>query len=75
MCEELKEERESKGASVEMGDGFVGKKVMEGRVEGIRYKEVVGIEDMGGGGVRSCCCEMGGKGGSGMELRLDEVGV
>lgn len=73
--EELNEESESKRPSVQIGDPFVGKKLMEATLEAITYKELVGIQDMGAAGLTSSSSEMAAKGGSGMHLRLDQVPV
>ncbi|MBO1198928.1 phosphoribosylformylglycinamidine synthase subunit PurL [Staphylococcus simiae] len=71
--EELTEESESKRPSVQIGDPFVGKKLMEATLEAITYDELVGIQDMGAAGLTSSSSEMAAKGGSGLILRLDQV--
>lgn len=71
--EELTEESESKRLSVQIGDPFVGKKLMEATLEAITYEELVGIQDMGAAGLTSSSSEMAAKGGSGLILRLDQV--
>ncbi|MCG3413570.1 phosphoribosylformylglycinamidine synthase subunit PurL [Staphylococcus massiliensis] len=71
--EELSEESESKRPSVQIGDPFVGKKLMEATLEAITYDELVGIQDMGAAGLTSSSSEMAAKGGSGIHLQLEKV--
>ncbi len=71
--EELTEESESKRPSVQIGDPFVGKKLMEATLEAITFDELVGIQDMGAAGLTSSSSEMAAKGGSGLHLRLEQV--
>ncbi|MCE5037744.1 phosphoribosylformylglycinamidine synthase subunit PurL [Staphylococcus auricularis] len=73
--EGLSEDSESKRPSVQIGDPFVGKKLMEATLEAITYDDLVGIQDMGAAGLTSSSSEMAAKGGSGMHLRLDQVPV
>ncbi|MBI5975413.1 phosphoribosylformylglycinamidine synthase subunit PurL [Staphylococcus canis] len=73
--EELTEESENKRPSVQIGDPFVGKKLMEATLEAITYKELVGIQDMGAAGLTSSSSEMAAKGGSGIHLELEKVPV
>ncbi|UEX89488.1 phosphoribosylformylglycinamidine synthase subunit PurL [Staphylococcus ratti] len=73
--EELTEESESKRPSVQIGDPFVGKKLMEATLEAIQYDELVGIQDMGAAGLTSSSSEMAAKGGSGIHLELEKVPV
>lgn len=71
--EELSEDSESKRPSVQIGDPFVGKKLMEATLEAITFDELVGIQDMGAAGLTSSSSEMAAKGGSGLHLRLEQV--
>lgn len=71
--EELTEESESKRPSVQIGDPFVGKKLMEATLEAITFDELVGVQDMGAAGLTSSSSEMAAKGGSGLHLKLDQV--
>lgn len=71
--EELSEASESKRPSVQIGDPFVGKKLMEATLEAITYPELVGIQDMGAAGLTSSSSEMAAKGGSGIHLHLEKV--
>ncbi|MDK9865039.1 phosphoribosylformylglycinamidine synthase subunit PurL [Staphylococcus sp. IPLA37010] len=71
--EELSEDSESKRPSVQIGDPFVGKKLMEATLEAITFDELVGIQDMGAAGLTSSSSEMAAKGGSGLHLKLENV--
>ncbi|MCO4096723.1 phosphoribosylformylglycinamidine synthase subunit PurL [Macrococcoides canis] len=71
--EELSEESESKRPSVQIGDPFVGKKLMEATLKAITFPELVGIQDMGAAGLTSSSSEMAAKGGSGIHLELEKV--
>src|SRR5699024_10768502 len=71
--EELSEDSESKRPSVQIGDPFVGKKLMEAPLEAITFDELVGIQDMGAAGLTSSSSEMAAKGGSGLHLQLEKV--
>ena len=71
--EELSEDSESKRPSVQIGDPFVGKKLMEATLEAIKYDELIGIQDMGAAGLTSSSSEMAAKGGSGLHLKLEQV--
>ena len=73
--EELSEESESKRPSVQIGDPFTGKKLMEATLDAINQPELVGIQDMGAAGLTSSSAEMAAKGESGMALYLDQVPV
>lgn len=71
--EELSEASEAKRPSVQIGDPFVGKKLMEATLEAITYPELVGIQDMGAAGLTSSSSEMAAKGESGIHLHLEKV--
>ncbi|MDK9876678.1 MAG: phosphoribosylformylglycinamidine synthase subunit PurL [Staphylococcus equorum] len=71
--EELSEDSESKRPSVQIGDPFVGKKLMEATLEAITFDELVGIQDMGAAGLTSSSSEMAAKGGNGLHLKLENV--
>lgn len=73
--EELSDESESKRPSVQIGDPFTGKKLMEATLAAIDQPELVGIQDMGAAGLTSSSSEMAAKGESGMNLYLDQVPV
>lgn len=73
--EELSEESEARRPSVQIGDPFTGKKLLEATLRAIDMPELVGIQDMGAAGLTSSSSEMAAKGGSGMNLYLDQVPV
>jgi phosphoribosylformylglycinamidine synthase subunit PurL len=71
--EELSEASEAKRPSVQVGDPFTEKLLLEATLEVIASGAVVGIQDMGAAGITCSSCEMSAKGESGMELHLDRV--
>jgi len=71
--EELTEESEAKRPSVQVGDPFMEKLVLEACLELIDSGIVLGIQDMGAAGLTCSSAEMASKAGNGMELYLDEV--
>jgi phosphoribosylformylglycinamidine synthase II len=73
--EELSEVSEARRPSVQIGDPFTGKKLMEATLQAIEMPELVGIQDMGAAGLTSSSSEMAAKGQSGMTLYLDQVPV
>lgn len=73
--EELSEESESRRPSVQIGDPFTEKLLLEATLEVIRKKLVVGIQDMGAAGLTCSSSEMSARGDCGMELYIDKVPV
>src|SRR5699024_3829912 len=73
--EELSEESESKRPSVQIGDPFTSKKLMEATLAAIDQPELVGIQDMGAAGLTSSSSEMAAKGEGGMNRYLEQVPV
>ena len=71
--EEISEASESKRPSVQVGDPFTEKLLLEATLEAIRAGLVVGIQDMGAAGLTCSSTEMSAKGESGMEINLDLV--
>ncbi|EGL83477.1 Phosphoribosylformylglycinamidine synthase 2 [Caldalkalibacillus thermarum TA2.A1] len=71
--EELSEDAEAKRPSVQVGDPFMEKLVLEACLELITSGLVVGIQDMGAAGLTSSSAEMASKAGTGIELNLDLV--
>ncbi|MBI5402419.1 MAG: phosphoribosylformylglycinamidine synthase subunit PurL [Ignavibacteriae bacterium] len=71
--EEISEKSESKRPSVQVGDPFTEKLLLEATLEAIRSGVVVGIQDMGAAGITCSTCEMSAKGECGMEINLDLV--
>ncbi len=71
--EEFKEGSEQKRPNVQMGDPFMEKLLLEACLEAMRTGAVVGIQDMGAAGLTCSTCEMGARGGVGLDVELDRV--
>jgi phosphoribosylformylglycinamidine synthase len=71
--EELSEEALGRRGAVQVGDPFMGKKILEASLELIRRRLVAGMQDMGAAGLTCSTSEMAGRGGAGMEVDLDRV--
>ncbi|HEY3250953.1 MAG TPA: phosphoribosylformylglycinamidine synthase subunit PurL [Ignavibacteria bacterium] len=71
--EEISEKSESKRPSVQVGDPFTEKLLLEASLELIHSGVVVGMQDMGAAGITCSTSEMSAKGNSGMEINLDLV--
>ena len=68
------EESKSLRPTVQVGDPFIEKLLLEACLELFKTKDVVvGIQDMGAAGLTSSAFEMAGKSGSGMVMHLDLV--
>ena len=70
---EFSDETESKRPTVQVGDPFTGKLLMEACLELMASDAVLSIQDMGAAGLTSSSVEMASKGGLGMEMDLDLV--
>ncbi len=71
--EEFHEGSEEKRPNVQVGDPFMEKLLLEACLEAMETGAVVGIQDMGAAGLTCSTCEMGGRGGVGLEIELDNV--
>src|SRR6202522_3877943 len=71
--EEFSEASEAKRPNVQVGDPFLEKLLLEACLEAMRTGAIVGIQDMGAAGLTCSTCEMGGRGGVGVEIELDRV--
>jgi phosphoribosylformylglycinamidine synthase II len=71
--EEFSEASEAKRPNVQVGDPFLEKLLLEGCLEAMQTGAIVGIQDMGAAGLTCSTCEMGGRGGVGIEIELDRV--
>jgi len=71
--EEISEKSESKRPSVQVGDPFTEKLLLEATLEIIRNGWLIGIQDMGAAGISCSTSEMSAKGKSGMKINLDKV--
>ena len=72
---EFSDETESKRPTVQVGDPFTGKLLMEACLELMAADAVLSIQVMGAAGLTSSSVEMASKGGLGMEIDLDLVPV
>jgi phosphoribosylformylglycinamidine synthase II len=59
--------------AVQVGDPFTKKMVLEATLEALDKINVVGLKDLGGGGLTCCVSEMAGKCGNGAEVELTEI--
>jgi phosphoribosylformylglycinamidine synthase subunit PurL len=71
--EEFKEGSEQKRPNVQVGDPFMEKLLLEACIEAMATGAILGIQDMGAAGLTSSGCEMGARGGVGLEMNLDHV--
>lgn len=71
--EEISEASEAKRPSVQVGDPFTEKLLLEASLELIKSGVVVGMQDMGAAGITCSTSEMSAKTGAGMNINLDFV--
>jgi phosphoribosylformylglycinamidine synthase II len=71
--EELSEKSEAKRPSVQIGDPFTKKSLIEACLELVRTDLIVGMQDMGAAGLTSSSIEMASRGRSGIELDLSRI--
>lgn len=64
---------EEKRPTVQVGDPFTEKRLMEATLELMATGAVISIQDMGAAGLTCSAVEMGDKGGLGVRLNLDDV--
>ncbi len=64
---------EEKRPTVQVGDPFTEKRLLEACLELMASGAVISIQDMGAAGLTCSAVEMGDKGGLGIKLQLDEV--
>ncbi|HTS28934.1 MAG TPA: phosphoribosylformylglycinamidine synthase subunit PurL [Bryobacteraceae bacterium] len=70
---EFTEESKQKRPNVQVGDPFMEKLLLEACLEAMQTGAIVGIQDMGAAGLTCSTCEMGSRGGVGIEIELDLV--
>lgn len=70
---EFDETIEEKRPTVQVGDPFTEKRLMEACLELMQTGAVISIQDMGAAGLTCSAVEMGDKGGLGIKLQLDDV--
>lgn len=71
--EDISEESEAKRPSVQVGDPFTEKLLLEASLEALKTGAVVGMQDMGAAGIACSSSEMTAKGGQGMKMDLDKI--
>src|SRR6266542_1904006 len=70
---EFDDEALAKRPTVQVGDPFLEKLLLEACLEAMRSGAVAGIQDMGAAGLTSSSCEMAARAGNGIELDLSLV--
>jgi phosphoribosylformylglycinamidine synthase II len=70
---EFDDNSENKKPTVQVGDPFTEKLLMEACLELMKDNSIISIQDMGAAGLTSSSVEMASKGDLGMELHLDKV--
>ena len=70
---EFDENSENKKPTVQVGDPFTEKLLMEACLELMKDNSIISIQDMGAAGLTSSSVEMASKGDLGIELQLDKV--
>jgi len=70
---EFDDKSEEKRPTVQVGDPFTEKLLIEACLELMATDAIIAIQDMGAAGLTSSSLEMAGKGGTGIELNLDKV--
>ena len=71
--EEFTDDASQKRPTVQVGDPFTEKRLLEACLELMRHDWIVGIQDMGAAGLTSSSCEMASRSGTGVDLDLDRV--
>ncbi|MGH3019795.1 MAG: phosphoribosylformylglycinamidine synthase subunit PurL [Gaiellaceae bacterium] len=71
--QELSDEDEDKRPTVQIGDPFTGKKLIEASLELVERGLVASLQDCGAAGLASSLAEMAGRGGAGIDVHLDRV--
>ncbi len=70
---EFDEKSMEKRPNVQVGDPFMEKLLLEACIEAMQTGAIVAIQDMGAAGLTSSSCEMGSRGGVGIDIDLDKV--
>jgi phosphoribosylformylglycinamidine synthase subunit PurL len=71
--QELSDGDDDKRPTVQVGDPFTGKKLIEASLELVEAGLVESLQDLGAAGLASSLAEMAGRGGSGIDVHLDRV--
>jgi len=70
---EFDEDSDQKRPNVQVGDPFLEKLLLEACLEAMEQGAILGIQDMGAAGLTCSTCEMGDRGGTGIEIDLRYV--
>jgi phosphoribosylformylglycinamidine synthase subunit PurL len=70
---ELSDESEEKRSSVQVGDPFTEKLLIEATLEMIQSGDLIGIQDMGAAGITCSSSEMSAKGEAGIRIEIDKI--
>src|SRR4051794_40289865 len=70
---EFDEKLDEKRPAVQVGDPFMEKLLLEACLEVMKTDALVGIQDMGAAGLTCSTCEMGARGGVGIEIDVKDV--
>jgi phosphoribosylformylglycinamidine synthase II len=71
--QELSDEDDDKRPTVQIGDPFTGKKLIEASLELVEGGFVEALQDLGAAGLASSLAEMASRGGVGLDVHLDRV--
>jgi len=71
--EEFNAQSEERRPTVQVGDPFTEKLLLEACLELMKTDYIIGIQDMGAAGLTCSNCEMAGRGGAGVDIDLDRV--
>lgn len=71
--EDLLGELEEKRPNVQVGDPFTAKSLLEATLEACREPELVGLQDLGAGGLSTALPEMAARGEVGLALDIEEI--
>jgi phosphoribosylformylglycinamidine synthase II len=70
---EFDDSSDKKRPNVQVGDPFMEKLLLEACLEAIQTDALIGIQDMGAAGLTCSTCEMGARGGVGIEIDVADV--
>ncbi len=70
---EFDDKSAEKRPAVQVGDPFMEKLLLEACLELMKTDALIGVQDMGAAGLTCSTCEMGARGGSGIEIDLTHV--
>src|SRR5436190_13570616 len=70
---EFDDKSAEKRPAVQVGDPFMDKLLLEACLELMKTDALIGVQDMGAAGLTCSTCEMGARGGSGVEIDVKDV--